>query len=90
MKGMHKRALCQLAVLQSRVQAILTQTYELCEYPIPHLFVILPQDISRWDAISLFLNKFRLYFSCECGEHTKSISSNKEITHDIHFAKHEG
>jgi hypothetical protein len=33
-----------------------------------------------------FSNTFRLYFLCECGEHTKSIDSNTEI----HFAKHEG
>jgi hypothetical protein len=90
MKEMHQRALGQLAVLQSRVQAILTQTYELHEYPIPRLFVVLPQDPSRWDAINPFSNKFRLYFLCECGEHTKSISNKTEIAHDIHFAKHEG
>ncbi|KAG0275118.1 hypothetical protein BGZ97_010377, partial [Linnemannia gamsii] len=34
-KELQQRALGQLAVLQSRVQAVLTQTYELHEYPIP-------------------------------------------------------
>ncbi|KAG0272138.1 hypothetical protein BGZ96_005453, partial [Linnemannia gamsii] len=90
MKQLQKRALDQLAVLQSRVQAVLTQTYELHEYPIPRLFVVLPQDPSGWDAVNPFSNKFRLYFLCECGEHTKSISSKTAISHDIHFAKHEG
>ncbi|OAQ25001.1 RNI-like protein [Linnemannia elongata AG-77] len=90
MKQLQLRALDQLAVLQSRVQAVLTQTYELHEYPIPRLFVVLPQDSSGWDAVNPFSNKFRLYFLCECGEHTKSTSSKAEISHDIHFAKHEG
>ncbi|KAF9369003.1 hypothetical protein CPC16_004876, partial [Podila verticillata] len=76
----------QLAVLQDRVKAVLTQTYELHEYPISRLFVVLPQDPSRWDTMDPFSNKFRLYFLCECGEHTKSIDSKTEI----HFAKHEG
>ncbi|OAQ25018.1 hypothetical protein K457DRAFT_23596, partial [Linnemannia elongata AG-77] len=90
MKQLQLRALDQLAVLHSRVQAVLTQTYELHEYPIPRLFVVLPQDPSGWDAVNPFSNKFRLYFLCECGEHTKSTSSKTEISHDIHFAKHEG
>ncbi|KAF9282834.1 hypothetical protein BGZ88_010813 [Linnemannia elongata] len=90
MKQLQLRALDQLAVLHSRVQAALTQTYELHEYPIPRLFVVLPQDPSGWDAVNPFSNKFRLYFLCECGEHTKSTSSKTEISHNIHFAKHEG
>ncbi|KAF9952250.1 hypothetical protein BGZ70_000672 [Mortierella alpina] len=90
MKEMQKKTLEQLAVLQSRVQAVLTQTYELHEYPIPRLFVVLPQDLSVWDTFSPFANKFRLYFLCECGEHTKSTNSKTGIPHHIHFAKHEG
>ncbi|KAF9140378.1 hypothetical protein BGX30_006609, partial [Mortierella sp. GBA39] len=75
MKQLQWRALDQLVVLQSRVQAVLTQTYELHEYPIPRLFVVIPQDPLGWDA---------------CGEHTRSINCKTEISHDIHFAKHEG
>ncbi|KAF9568331.1 hypothetical protein EC968_002984 [Mortierella alpina] len=90
MKQMQQQTLNQLAVLQSRVQAVLTQTYELHEYPIPRLFVILPQDPSRWDSVNVFANKFRLYFLCECGEHTMSINSTTRIPHHIHLAKHEG
>ncbi|KAF9962260.1 hypothetical protein BGZ72_008395 [Mortierella alpina] len=90
MKQMQQQALGQLAVLQCRVQAVLTQTYELHEYPIPRLFVVLPQDPSGWDSVNIFANKFRLYFLCECGEHTKSINSKNRIPHQIHLAKHEG
>ncbi|KAG0263798.1 hypothetical protein BGZ95_003721 [Linnemannia exigua] len=89
MRQMHQRAQ-QLAVLRSRVQAVLTQNYELHEYPISRLFVVLPQDPSGWDILSPFSNKFQLYFLCECGEHTKSINSKAGTSHDIHFAMHEG
>ncbi|KAG0221104.1 hypothetical protein B0O80DRAFT_534570 [Mortierella sp. GBAus27b] len=88
MNRMQVQALNQLALLHKQVQAVLTQTYELHEYPIPRLFVVLPQDQSRWDYVNPFANKFRLYFLCECGEHTKS--TNSKIPHHIHLAKHDG
>ncbi|KAF9079838.1 hypothetical protein BGX23_003095 [Mortierella sp. AD031] len=87
-KELQIQALGQLAVLQTRIKAVLTQTYELHEYPIPRLFVVLPQNPSRWAKVT-FSNKFRLYFLCECGEHTRSINSKAKI-HHIHIAKHDG
>ncbi|KAI8606287.1 hypothetical protein EDD21DRAFT_423449 [Dissophora ornata] len=69
-----QQVLDRLAIMQSRIQAVLTQTYELHEYPIPRLFIVLP--------------KFRLFFLCECGAHTKTERSR--ISHEIHLAKHEG
>ncbi|KAF9308043.1 hypothetical protein BGZ91_008001, partial [Linnemannia elongata] len=89
MKELQIQALGQLVVLQTRIKAVLTQTYELHEYPIPRLFVVLPQSPSRWDRAKPFSNKFRLYFLCECGEHTKSINSKAKV-HHIHIAKHDG
>ncbi|KAF9280109.1 hypothetical protein BGZ68_007479 [Mortierella alpina] len=83
------QALGQLAVLQARIKAVLTQTHELHEYPVPRLFVVLPQNPSKWDRAKLFSNKFRLYFLCECGEHSRSISSKAKV-HHIHIAKHDG
>ncbi|KAF9093224.1 hypothetical protein BGX27_001650, partial [Mortierella sp. AM989] len=53
-KQLQVQALNQLAVIQNRVQAVLTQTYELHEYPIPRLFVVLPQDSSSWDILDPF------------------------------------
>ncbi|KAF9944889.1 hypothetical protein BGZ72_001859, partial [Mortierella alpina] len=90
MEQLQIQALGQLAVLQSRVQAVLTQTYELHEYPIPRLFIVLPQYPSGWDILEPFTEKYRLYFLCECGEHTKAAGSNSKIPHKIHLAKHEG
>ncbi|KAF9926255.1 hypothetical protein BGZ67_008188 [Mortierella alpina] len=77
-------------VLQNRVQAVLTQTYKLHEYPIPRLFIVLPQYPSRWHILEPFAHKYRLYFLCECGEHTKTADINNRIPHEIHLAKHEG
>ncbi|KAI8350969.1 hypothetical protein B0O80DRAFT_119567 [Mortierella sp. GBAus27b] len=88
MKQLQIQALDQLALLQNRVQALMTQTYELHEYPIPRLFVVLPQDTSSWNPVDIVSNKFRLYFLCECGEHTRQSTS--KISHHIHLAKHEG
>ncbi|KAF8929995.1 hypothetical protein EDD21DRAFT_364254 [Dissophora ornata] len=90
MKQLQIQTLSKLAALQTRVQAILTQNFELQEYPIPRLFIVLPQDRSPWDIVDPFRNNFRLYFLCECGEHTKSINSKSTIPHQIHLAKHEG
>ncbi|KAG0322222.1 hypothetical protein BGZ99_003421, partial [Dissophora globulifera] len=90
LRQMYIEAMGQLVVLQSRVQAVLTQTFELHEYPIPRLFIVLPQDPSGWDTVNPFSNKFRLYFLCECGEHTRLANSKTKIPHHIHLAKHEG
>jgi hypothetical protein len=88
MRNLQMQALDRLALLQNNVKALLTQTYELHEYPIPRLFIVLPEDTSSWNPMNLFASKFRLYFLCECGEHTQS--SNSKIPHHIHLAKHEG
>ncbi|KAF8938439.1 hypothetical protein BGZ58_000892 [Dissophora ornata] len=46
-----QQVLDRLAIMQSRIQAVLTQTYELHEYPIPRLFIVLPKhegyDVDR-------------------------------------------
>ncbi|KAF9342973.1 hypothetical protein BGX34_007402, partial [Mortierella sp. NVP85] len=88
MMQLQAKALDQLALLQNNVKSLLNQTYELHEYPIPRLFIVLPADSSSWNPMNILANKFRLYFLCECGEHTKS--TNSKIPHHIHLAKHEG
>ncbi|KAG0196244.1 hypothetical protein BGX28_010383 [Mortierella sp. GBA30] len=91
MLQMQQQALDRLAVIQGRVQALLTQTYELHEYPIPRLFIVLPKDTSKWDPAAVLNNQFRLYFLCECSEHNKVLNGdNTNIPHHIHLAKHEG
>ncbi|KAF9584906.1 hypothetical protein BGW38_004749, partial [Lunasporangiospora selenospora] len=80
MLEMQQQTLDRLAVIQSRVQAVLTQTYELHEYPIPRLFIVLPVNgdgSMRDNFLAPFISKFRLYFLCECGEHTQSSSQHQ-------------
>ncbi|KAG0090641.1 hypothetical protein BGZ92_002544 [Podila epicladia] len=88
MQGTLQETLGHLALIQSRIQALLTQTFELHEYPIPRLFIVLPKDRELWDNLNPFTHKFRLYFLCECGDHTRSAGST--MPHHIHLAKHGG
>ncbi|KAG0351167.1 hypothetical protein BGZ54_003387 [Gamsiella multidivaricata] len=99
MLQLQEQALDRLAVIHGRVAALLTQTYELHEYPIPRLFTILPNKTSSWDPTNILSNQFRLHFLCECGEHTKVFDGehtkvfdgeHTKIPHHIHLAKHEG
>ncbi|KAF9903140.1 hypothetical protein EC991_004123 [Linnemannia zychae] len=93
MLEMQQKALDRLALIHSKASAILLQTYELHEYPIPRLFIILPkEDITRREKLAtLFVKRFRLYFLCECGEHTKpGDGSESKLSHEIHLARHEG
>ncbi|KAF9945912.1 hypothetical protein BGZ72_000875 [Mortierella alpina] len=89
MHDMQKQTLDRLATIHNRIQAVFTQTFELHEYPIPRLFIVLPKPMRRRDKIGVpFAKQFRLYFLCECGEHTR-INGSK-ISHEVHLAKHDG
>ncbi|KAG0280197.1 hypothetical protein BGZ95_010951 [Linnemannia exigua] len=93
MLEMQQKALDRLALIHSKAAAILLQTYELHEYPIPRLFIILPkEDTTRREKLTtLFVKRFRLYFLCECGDHTKpNDGSESKMSHEIHLARHEG
>ncbi|KAG0300873.1 hypothetical protein BGZ98_008797 [Dissophora globulifera] len=78
----------------SKAEAILTQSYELHEFTIPRLFIVLPETLTSWDPMTMLRTKFRLHFICECNEHTKPAKSTKaltsEISHELHLAMHEG
>ncbi|KAG0281291.1 hypothetical protein BGZ95_005190 [Linnemannia exigua] len=96
---MQQSALDRLALIQNKVAAILTQNYELHEYPIPRLFIVLPKEgTTRTETLSrgvrnLFAKQFKLYFLCECGDHTKPVdgrAQNPNLKHEIHLARHEG
>ncbi|KAF9352055.1 hypothetical protein BGX26_010034, partial [Mortierella sp. AD094] len=89
MIAMQQEALDHLAHLQVRVRALITQTYELSEYPIPRLFIVLPKEPESWNKKNPFTHTFRLFFLCECGEHTKSTASTT-LPHHVHLAGHEG
>ncbi|KAG0014464.1 hypothetical protein BGZ82_001746 [Podila clonocystis] len=78
----------RLVLIQSKTEAILTQQLELAEYPIPWLFIVLPEEPTKYDPGNWFKTKFRLHFVCECGMHTEA--SNSKAPHHVHLAKHEG
>ncbi|KAG0318954.1 hypothetical protein BG000_004009 [Podila horticola] len=88
MISMQQQALDRLALIQSKTEAILTQQSELTEYPIPRLFIVLPEEPVKYDPGNWFRTKFRLHFICECGKHTEA--SNSKVPHHLHLAKHEG
>ena len=85
-----QQTLNRQVILENRVQALMTQNYELHEYPIPRLFIVLPKPKRRKDKITHPLTKqFRLYFLCECGDHTTGTGRGN-LPNKIHLAKHEG
>ncbi|OAQ26881.1 hypothetical protein K457DRAFT_140018 [Linnemannia elongata AG-77] len=68
MHRLQKQTVDRLIVAQQRIDALLVQNYELHEYPIPRLFVILPDSYESWDPRSFLKERFRLFFLCECSE----------------------
>ncbi|KAF9538509.1 hypothetical protein EC957_006683, partial [Mortierella hygrophila] len=78
----------RLILIQSKTEAILTQQLELAEYPIPRLFIVLPEEPEKYDPGNWFRTKFRLHFICECGKHTEA--NNSKVPHHLHLAKHGG
>jgi len=89
MLRLQQETLDRLTIIQTKAEAILTQNFELLEYTIPRLFVVLPDTTSsRWDPSNILGTKFRLHFICECGEHTRTAASR--IPHHLHLAKHDG
>ncbi|KAF9209827.1 hypothetical protein BGZ49_000548 [Haplosporangium sp. Z 27] len=88
MLDLQNQTLDRLAILQKHARAILVQNFELHEYPIPRLFIILPIDKSKWDPTRILENKFRIHFLCECGDYT--IEASKSCENLVHLAKHDG
>ncbi|KAF9538055.1 hypothetical protein EC957_007269 [Mortierella hygrophila] len=78
----------RLILIQSKTEAILTQQLELTEYPIPRLFIVLPEEPAKYDPGNWFRTKFRLHFICECGKHTET--KDTKVPHHLHLANHEG
>ena len=59
--------------------AILRQTFQLVEYPIPRSFIILPEPKTRLNPANWWMHSYRLYFICEC-----------ECESERHLAFHKG
>ncbi|KAG0275112.1 hypothetical protein BGZ95_009174 [Linnemannia exigua] len=83
-----------MLLLQQQAQDRLADSYSHPdESRIPRLFIILPmKDMAKREKIgAMIVKRFRLYFLCECGEHTRPVGeSSSSLSHDIHLARHEG
>ncbi|KAI8596717.1 hypothetical protein EDD21DRAFT_438449 [Dissophora ornata] len=89
MLQLQNQAVVILSTIQNKIQSVLTQTFELHEYPIPRLFIVLPKAKRIRDTLGKpFSNEFRLFFLCECGAHT--MVEGSRIQHEVHLAKHGG
>ncbi|KAF9214484.1 hypothetical protein BGZ59_003625 [Podila verticillata] len=94
MQEMHARMMTEVLErtqkLDKRVKALATMTLELFEFQVPRLFIVLPDKLDSWgDIWNPLTERFRLYFLCECGEHTKDPTNSNRPNH-IHMALHEG
>ncbi|KAF9432970.1 hypothetical protein BGZ76_010047 [Entomortierella beljakovae] len=80
------------AFQQNQLHSILAQNFELHENPIPRLFIILPVDKFNWDSTDITMNKFRLYFLCECCCDFATVTDPSKgiIENEIHMTSHEG
>ncbi|KAF9081403.1 hypothetical protein BGX23_000922, partial [Mortierella sp. AD031] len=65
-----RHTLEDLRVEQQRVESFLERSFDLRESLDPRMFVALPESIMRGnDPADVVLEKLRLYFLCECGDH---------------------
>ncbi|KAF9963470.1 hypothetical protein BGZ65_003128 [Modicella reniformis] len=85
----------RMDLMLAKTERLLTQTFELHEYTLPRLFIVLPevayQGLNPAQILSRCANvKFRLFFLCECGgTHTRPLLGPHRLNH-IHIARHEG
>ncbi|KAI8606645.1 hypothetical protein EDD21DRAFT_348847 [Dissophora ornata] len=82
----HKISQDKIDEVLNKSNAIFRAIFELQEYSIPRLFILLPQKGSKLSSLSG--SRFRLYFLCECDEN--STSTNGNVSQKIHFARHGG
>ncbi|KAI8354814.1 hypothetical protein B0O80DRAFT_498017 [Mortierella sp. GBAus27b] len=82
-----RHSLNQFVHAQCRVQAVLANPS--LKLPIPRLFIILPGPTAVVDGQGESHQlQFRLYFLCECGNHTMGKDCDKP--HEVHLANHPG
>lgn len=68
--------------LQTQMQSIQRQTFELSEFTTPRLFIVLPTKEQGH-----FVHKFKIYFLCECDDHQGWTHRGDS---QVHVANHEG
>ncbi|OAQ27734.1 hypothetical protein K457DRAFT_20740 [Linnemannia elongata AG-77] len=83
MLKMQQETIDRLLVNQQQVDSILVQNYELHEYLIPRLFIVLPDSFSDWDPRNFLMDRFRLFFLCECGDECGTGARNGASSNQI-------
>ncbi|CAF0798927.1 unnamed protein product [Adineta steineri] len=52
-------------IFNTKIDAIQRQIFEQAEYPIPHLFIVLPEE-TAFNPSTWFCHTYRLHFLCDC------------------------
>jgi len=74
-------------LVQICTQAFLSMSYQAL--PTPRLFIVLPEATSFDGELEVSRSpRFRLYYLCECGDHTTAKGSQE--AHEVHIAEHPG
>ncbi|KAI1299064.1 hypothetical protein EDD11_006548 [Mortierella claussenii] len=85
----HRDELQRLATIQNHIQAVLAHSYDLKDYPIPHLFIVLAKSPHTQSLFTVpDTHRFRLFFLCECGIH--HTPGGSRTPQQIHLTKHGG
>ncbi|KAG0225323.1 hypothetical protein BGX31_007681 [Mortierella sp. GBA43] len=88
MEAQQIQVLDQLVQLQRQAQSIASLSLDPYRSFVPRLFIVLPHNGQPWSSTDLHSNKFQIHFLCECEE--PASSRNRNISHHIHLAHHEG
>ncbi|KAF9347046.1 hypothetical protein BGX26_001442 [Mortierella sp. AD094] len=89
-KKMLQQSIDRLANLQRSVDAVLVQTYELHEYPIPRLFVILPEKEASQVLKEESNDDTKKDLDTETSPVHYVAKSTNNTKNSVHLAKHEG
>jgi hypothetical protein len=91
MDGKLDKALENLESLKIKADAILRQTFELAEFTVPRLFIIVPEEKSKLNPANLFRHPYRLFFLCECEqEHHLAFHEGYEVNQPREFIRKYG
>ncbi|KAG0031945.1 hypothetical protein BGZ82_006738 [Podila clonocystis] len=81
--------------LVNRMYGALRNFNQCVEFAAPRLFIVLPEDLDRWNNLDPHTHKFRLFFLCDFNYH-KALSDSGRYIFDrnqvrhLHIASHPG
>ncbi|KAG0345192.1 hypothetical protein BG004_003890 [Podila humilis] len=71
---------------RSKIQILFDSSFHILDFPMPHLFIVLPTDETTWNERDPTTHAFRLYFLCDA---RSSMTSSLQPQH-IHLSEHRG